>query len=265
MPKINGDDSVKIETKEMYIAYLDVLGFSEIVNKKDNQMLTDYYNQLFKAITIIEDRKKEIQFVVISDSTILVTEPDTDNLKSLLMAIQRLQAWLVYSNIWVRGAVTLGQVYYNKEKSLVVGPGLIKAFNLEKNANYPRVIIDPILIPHVAANRKEFITKFNFNGESESVRKIIHTFSKNDIIEKDLFFVSYLNYVAMESEGDDQKIEGIYQQVKDSLYGKFEHHQKYFWIKNYFTEVFFELFYHENISEPKSHFFKKWATRFNDL
>ena len=52
------------------------------------------------------------------------------------------------SNIFFRGAITAGQLFYDEKLHFVFGTGLIRAYELESNvAIYPRIIIDTCLKP----------------------------------------------------------------------------------------------------------------------
>src|ERR1700679_1326034 len=103
------------KTENAFVAFLDVLGFSELVKAENNNDLENFFSvtlENFKTITVY---KGEIRKLILSDSIILVVDSENknDNFLKLLRAIRDLQASLALKGIWIRGAVSYGDVYLN--------------------------------------------------------------------------------------------------------------------------------------------------------
>lgn len=127
-----------------YVAFLDILGFSDLVLQKNtieeiNKMINfvDKYRYLFNTS---DDLHVKIEFF--SDS-IVMTIDDTSNkgLEQLFTAIY-IATLALYQDIglFFRGGITKG--FYYHTPSTAFGPGIIKAYQLENEARYPRIIID---------------------------------------------------------------------------------------------------------------------------
>ena len=69
----------------------------------------------------------------------------------------------------LRGAVTIGDLHHTRRH--VVGPAMVRAYEMEsKEARYPRIIIDPAVIPLARRQRNE---DHSSNDEEEYVRSFI--------------------------------------------------------------------------------------------
>jgi hypothetical protein len=50
-------------------------------------------------------------------------------------------------------------------KNIIVGKAYIKAYQLEKLAKYPRVLVDPVVIPQIAEDKSGFLSYVNDNKD----------------------------------------------------------------------------------------------------
>lgn len=145
-------EKISIKYKKGFVAFIDVLGFADMINNPTDiskQKIEDYLNivdEQFKRF----DSSSEFKSIVISDSIILSleisgnnTEANTEALTKLCKTIKLIQQKLALHNIWVRGGVSYGDIYFDNERKQVIGKGYINAFYLERDyAIYPRVILD---------------------------------------------------------------------------------------------------------------------------
>ena len=70
-----------------------------------------------------------------------------DKFRQLCIAVGIIQKHLAVKNIWMRGAISSGDTYFDSIKGQIVGPAYINAYLLEnKSAVSPRVIIDSKII-----------------------------------------------------------------------------------------------------------------------
>ena len=135
--------------KKRYIAFLDIMGFSNLVKKT----LTEkgYLEGVVEACKQLEEHKKfnekplapvksKSRTYMFSDSICHTVEPTPDGLVELINDVAMLCVSLIYRGVFVRGAVVLGQVY--EDGQVIFGPGLIDAYeNESKAAKYPRVLV----------------------------------------------------------------------------------------------------------------------------
>mgnify|MGYP000947743540 CR=1 FL=1 len=201
---------------ECYVAFLDILGFKDMVerSKTDAGVLTDLIRVLNTTATItptkhtITDndnrcdankyagerqiRSWETQIRSFSDSVTLFIPTETDALADILYKVRYLHDRLLELDCCLRGAVTIGKMYWNDNWScleetrqlkndkpekivqkeiiwdrdtssdafITLGPALVEAHELETTvAIYPRVIISPCLMEYIDKKAKSIPEK----------------------------------------------------------------------------------------------------------
>lgn len=246
-------EEFQIRYKDSYVAFLDVLGFTNMVMRADEKKLNVYFNVVNKIIAnlklILE--KQKIGYIVISDSIILTVtksnnkREDINTLRQLCIAISKIQKELSLNNIWIRGAVTSGKTYFNEKSSQIVGPAYIKAYHLEEtHAKYPRVILDGNIIDVLGMkNKSELIEVVNDPSSSfaieTQVHDVLYDWSKNSFasdikIEEDVpLFIDYLSDILCDSKHSFM----IAEYLRENLYLDAGVYSKYKWIVNYMYTV----------------------------
>lgn len=226
--------------EDKYVVFLDVLGFTKMVHKKD-ELLDQYYEIMFQYTDRLKE-SNQIQSLLISDSTILCASVSNENLTALFVAIQDIQIACAIKGIWIRGAISIGDCAIVESQKLAVGNGLIKALILEKEAKVPRVIIDPKIVAHYRT-REAFVQQFNSNFVGPgSMPNLIPLIADPTIFKDssftDAFFVTYAEKLAL---AQIENVNAVYLHIKTALYGDYSTYSKYFWLKNYFTIAFERL------------------------
>ena len=140
----------KLTTSKYFLAYLDILGTKDIVARdKDDRYLNNLNKIYEKAIStksIINDWNNfHINAKIFSDNILLFIKADEQNdrdkLKALIGLASMIQCAALMQGYLLRGSVTYGNFFENER--FVHGQALVRAVNLEeKNAIYPRIIID---------------------------------------------------------------------------------------------------------------------------
>lgn len=122
------------------VLFLDILGFSELVQRGKEQ-------GLLAALQHIQGRALEIKqagkmnFTAFSDC-VVVSAPLDDGRGALVIAnyAQFLALDLLAKRLLTRGAIVIGDLYHERE--IVLGPALVEAYQLEnKKAIYPRILV----------------------------------------------------------------------------------------------------------------------------
>lgn len=264
------DMNLKENLVEKYVAYLDVLGFKELVFKKRINELETYFHTINETLIRIADSKKNVDSLLVSDSIILITSNTKDDFKMLLQAIQTIQARLAIKDIWVRGAVSFGEVYFDKDSNLIVGKGLVNAYLLEQEAKFPRVIIDPIIVPRIAQSRQEFYDSLNPKIEDFETDKLKLVHSWFNHIPEDAFFIDYSYKMILNPDG--KNLYKAYALIKKNLYSDQKYYDKYLWVKKYFLDTIEDLErkFEMNMSKSQENkdyyrYLKKWFNQFLDL
>ncbi len=241
----------RIEYENCYIAFLDVLGFKNIVMKDNREKLNQYFRILNEVIEYIRgiESKKNIGFIVISDSIILsipqgnTKEQKIETFRNLCIAVGLIQMKLATVDIWMRGGISCGDAYYNKDQNQIVGPAYINAYLLEENmAIYPRVIVDSKIIRELEyKSATEMIDCINMNEEGGLSfdnwgASILFNWYQPDgkqvtAIKQDIpLFIDYL-FPLIEKQ-DSQLLEVI-KNIEQNIYANTSIYSKYRWVADY--------------------------------
>lgn len=133
---------------ESYVAFLDILGFSEIVNRAVNNSAANDLARLYKchqmaAGLIAGDPKFNV--VQFSDSVVISRPYDKNHFTSFVKVVADYQRLLLLEGFLCRGGLSRGGHFSNG--SFMMSAGLVDAYNLEKDrARYPRVVISEELL-----------------------------------------------------------------------------------------------------------------------
>jgi hypothetical protein len=144
----NGHTSIQEEGQNevsvQYVAYCDILGFS-------NRILTDFDNTLktyreFGKLVCGGGPFKEVKTTMYSDAIVITAT----SLVRVLQAAQGLWFFALANNFMLRGAITQGRYWEQRSGNnlLVASDALVRAVQLEKSVGVPAIVIaDDVEIP----------------------------------------------------------------------------------------------------------------------
>lgn len=260
LPKTLGDGAnmnnhQEIDYSKYFVAFLDILGFRNLVFSNNQEKLNTYFSLIDEITNDLQQiqLKKDIGSITISDSVILSipmarngSERSLDNLRQLFIAIQKIQFQLALKDIWLRGAVSFGDAYFNEKSNQVVGKAYIHAYELEqKIAIYPRVVIDSRLIKEFDfKSSSELINSVNNHDSCSSEyepteRNILfwwnyHHGQRRSRLPNDIpLFIDYLVY-AFESE---ENLSTIVRNIEANIYSDNNVYYKFRWVADYLIQL----------------------------
>ncbi len=276
------EDTIDINSlKTCFVAYADILGYSERIKKCNNNYeslnaeLEDFKIKiLHPQINLIESIEALQGTVSFFSDSVFVHVPIasesprffSDGRVYICIPIEDLAAYqfdLTVNNIFIRGCATVNYGYL--DQTIAFGPGMIAAVECEKNAKYPRICLtDRAMKPirHYIDNRwpgDERISKFVLHGDDKQ------------------FFINYLQTIIdfindfCEPIPEEMKEYPLYNNVPESIELMKKHkeniesnlknpevREKFSWLANYhnyFCESHFEEIddliisdYHEKFS-----------------
>ncbi|MBD1430803.1 hypothetical protein [Sphingobacterium litopenaei] len=156
------------------IAFIDILGFSNLVKSNWNKEINDPVNKLLgirnniekvtdnplSSLLVQETKKKLIEggvkVITISDSFILLfgLEKTANQIRyldfvngfsSILEGLKTIWQDSIEAGFTIRGAITVNEIYWD-EKFNIIGPGLIEAYSIEsKIAITSRIFVSSTL------------------------------------------------------------------------------------------------------------------------
>lgn len=228
--------NLKDNLQDKFVAFLDVMGFSNLVNRGNTDNLESYFEKITEVLDKLREDKADIKSLIISDSIILIAPSGLKGFMQLLWAIRRIQSTILWRKILLRGAISYGQVYYNKERNIIVGKGYIKAYLLEQEATFPRVIIDPSIIKQISTDKTAFLKLINKSIDYTCEDRLIYTRSKFSEIKDDGIFVDYANKSILK-ETINGNLKKVYEVIVENLYSEQKLYSKYVWLRDYFLEI----------------------------
>ncbi|MFV3409691.1 hypothetical protein ACNH6C_13850 [Bdellovibrio bacteriovorus] len=201
------------------VAFLDVMGFQNLLanNEDSKRRLEKYYAEAMKYLNSKTNAysanapQDDFKKMFVSDSIILSVRISGDNDEDLLRmgrfisTVGQLQAHLASKAcIWTRGAISIGNLHIDEYLHVLVGQAFVNAYELEKIADYPRVIIDPTALRHFNHHTNAFISfmdKLDYRsyllGPNQPSKNGLPPFS-NEAIQVDWFRHLYSEHDPLE-------------------------------------------------------------------
>lgn len=134
------------------VAFIDILGFKEMTNSSEKiikfgQILNDSIDIMknFEFKEEVFSNFKKIENIInlqASDSLFFIFPKDFPNIYLVIRRLCILQFTLALKGIYTRGAISSGSMYIDKNNSVYFGEAWNKAVVTEKNAVYPRIILE---------------------------------------------------------------------------------------------------------------------------
>ncbi len=229
----------EINYEKAFVCYFDVLGFRSFIDNKERVAV--YFNFITRAINQLIGLKLGIDFKyhLISDAVVFAIPINQENsaiqcLRGLLGQISILQYYLATNNIWIRGAVTYGEIGFATDNKFITGVALAQAYELEKLALYPRVIIDPRICNYLNTTSQDLIASVNLSGyEHENCVNWIYEKYDNKMLDRDYLFINFMVYASRGDNLVQDEIEQIYMHLKNNLLTLPEQNKKYEWVRKY--------------------------------
>lgn len=162
------------EYKDCYIAFIDLLGFKNIVKSYTCDEICQLYEKIVEEYTItvttsgtpLFDHSK-LSIKIMSDTICFYIESSIDNSLAGLIAICnyfQVRLMRLSEPILTRGAIVRDRIY--AEGDITFGPGVVKAYLLEeKVAKYPRIILTKSVIDSCGNQDKygnDYIKEFTY-------------------------------------------------------------------------------------------------------
>jgi hypothetical protein len=166
--------------RRRWLAYLDLLGVKNLINNGNLINVVKIYEQAIDDLHGIVEEKNTygINSMWFSDTFIIYSEDDSSKSFSLLEQATRLFFdKLIISGIPVRGAISIGDLYTNKKKGVIVGDALVSAYEYGENQNWLGLLLTPNAIEWMCKNDLAPEKRLNYNKLTDpEVMKIPATF-----------------------------------------------------------------------------------------
>ena len=223
----------RVAYKTCLVTYFDILGFRSLLRSETAGRIS----RILRVVKESSRRDKESDrdferlYESFSDLTlrsIVVSSTEFLRERSALLlyeleSIAKVQIELIQrENILVRGGIAIGPLV--KSWGLVYGDALVEAYELEKKAIHPRVLIHPELVRLLQ----------DLSSESS------HDLEINQLVARGhgLCYVDYLRYRSRLTDWEEQaEFFGLHRQLVEDGLAKFSSQphirEKYLWLRRY--------------------------------
>lgn len=219
-----------VDTEPRIVAFMDILGFSAIIEEYDSDESSNILNELHDTLEIaiklsIEnmidpknqtDVKEYLEYRMFSDC-ICISLPFIEfgndfhiQFHSLSSIVKAYQLAMMQKGFFVRGGISIGSFY--ADRNMIFSGGLVKAYKLEQAAVYPIIAIDDNVIERLQYN-------FNENEKGLFIKDTMLTYKNNqskiflnpfDFLDNSTKYLDYLNStfenLIVENDDDDPLI-----------------------------------------------------------
>ncbi len=236
--------SLKYETR--YVGFFDILGWSDAVKNSVNniemqkklglatnamRLRTEMNNEWKKQFSPLHGDPQIVHF---SDSLVVSTSADYAGKSEIISILSFLSDVLLQHGFLLRGGITKGEIYHRD--SSVFGPALNRAYELEsKNAVYPRVILDYILVAEFGQGDRITQIDGTYIGQNKTWRLSNDGFRFFDFL---YLFGGYEGF--SDTSVFHFRLRKIHSFINERLVEYQEKPSilpKYIWLANYFNEV----------------------------
>ncbi len=169
-------------TTTRFVAFLDILGFKDMVMRKDHNEIYKNLHKISmdkilveKAVDFEEISNEhgdvEVYIVSFSDSIVIFSKNDNINdFAYFLLATRWVFTGAFKEKIPLKGAIAHGKISLNKEEQIYFGQPIIDAYLLEEEVNYMGVVahnsIDYYISNIKDPKDKEYFDEILFEGKT---------------------------------------------------------------------------------------------------
>lgn len=123
-----------IESAIRYVAYMDVMGFKDLVARNPHNVIGEKLQNLLIFISDLINNKGSIFSSIFSDSIYFFTSDDKQTtLKSLIEVLSKVMKYALSIGLPMKGAIAMGEVSVDLVKNLTFGQPLIDAYLIEES------------------------------------------------------------------------------------------------------------------------------------
>jgi hypothetical protein len=181
-----------IQYREALVTFIDILGFRGLVKENAAATINNVLETLQCAASEhsvqtderdAEDDPGAGTSFAFSDSIVRVRPydraPGEGAVFAELFFLALTQGELAFEGIFVRGGVTIGEIYFENNK--LFGPALVRAYDIERKAKYPRIVID-----------KKVMEEYERDSR---LRASHHSFAHDKWYVKSLMYRNFVDYL----------------------------------------------------------------------
>ncbi|ENF8746772.1 hypothetical protein ABRI18_000338 [Vibrio fluvialis] len=172
---------MKVEGYEKrFVAFLDILGFSQLISKiEENTCDEGDFSRVKSVLNFLHNESQESngehdlpiyeetedgyiekelgdpRITYVSDCVIISTEGSIDGYRAICNKITKFSTDIACDGLFLRGAITFGNIYHHGP--FLFGTAYQRAYYLEENeVKHPRIIVDDSVFEHLSDYKDTF-------------------------------------------------------------------------------------------------------------
>jgi hypothetical protein len=241
--------SLKYESR--FVLFADILGWTVHVRTSTRRM--EDAQKLGLALNLLKQQASMVDWMnehsgdsewpgcprlsYFSDCLLASASVDFRGREWLISLLNFLSTTLLQQGFVLRGGLTFGLIHHTE--SFVFGPAMLRAYELEQSAKYPRIVLEGELFDQWGTGMKVLSKDGEEIGQSKTWRmsKDGHAFFD--------FMQPFPNFAAHEYSQADLKL--TYTPIRELIVSNLKQHaeiadvrDKYVWLAEYFNEVISE-------------------------
>lgn len=223
---------------EKFVAFFDILGYKELVQnlsvnelKERMEKVSELVKKYIYYAELSFECDGEINYVIFSDSIVFYSKDMTANsFKSICMIANSFLFFSILDYMPVRGAISHGEFYIDKEKNIFFGKALVKAYETEGMQKWSGACICEETIEYVKSiysdtvswlEKANFIFRYEIPISFESLDEIydknngqIESYNCSGMVKKEFYALNWCvinNFIPSEITTKKITIEEFYQ------------------------------------------------------
>jgi hypothetical protein len=158
--------------QEKYVAFIDLLGFSQLIAKVGADVMERH--RVIEALKIVKDTfchnpAIDMRFTYFSDCIVLSAKRSPHALWQIFQSIELLTLNLLQHDFFTRGALVVGPTHHSEH--FVFGTTVVEAYNMEKHcAHQPLVLLSPEVVKDTEAQGADFTQWIKKDGRDKDGR-----------------------------------------------------------------------------------------------
>lgn len=141
---MNSIEYASENSSSRWLGYFDLMGTSELIRFGKTEEVFDAYQEALDHLSRWKKRHPSIYHAWFSDTFIIFSEDDS---ALSFSAIEMVCRWFIFAllsrNIPIRGALSCGEFYADRENSLYLGASLVDAYEWGENQDWIGFILCP--------------------------------------------------------------------------------------------------------------------------
>lgn len=139
--------TVDVAYRERYVAFLDILGFSELTRRAHDDPA--WRNYLREAIATLKSTlpaqmdSEDFRFVQFSDSIVISADRTALGLFMVINGCRLLSRNMLSRGVLLRGGIAAG--HFHHDEQLMFGPALLDAYAFEQQGGPPHISLQPVV------------------------------------------------------------------------------------------------------------------------